>query len=125
MTSCVLIGAEFTLNSIDRSKGGGGGVRGTSPLELQILSISCCFWDILAKSCVVALPEVWRSQRREILDLLLNSTGVKRDHAILSIYTDTYSWYTPFGTKHTSKSAGFTLISFSTGYLGLHSMCRS
>ena len=39
-----------------------------SPLGVQILSISCSFWENLAKSYVGAPLESWRPLLREILD---------------------------------------------------------
>ena len=40
----------------------------TPPLGVQILSISCSFWENLAKSYVGAPPESWRPLLGEILD---------------------------------------------------------
>ena len=39
-----------------------------APLGVQILSISCSFWEILAKSYVGTPPGSWRPHLREILD---------------------------------------------------------
>ena len=49
------------------------GAQGTPPPGVQILSISCGFWEILAKSYVGAPPGSWRPLLGEILDPPLNN----------------------------------------------------
>ena len=49
-----------------RSKGDTRDVR--PPPRVQILSISCSFWENLAKSYIGAPPESWRPHLGEILD---------------------------------------------------------
>ena len=55
------------MNNGYNSSGGSKGAQETPP-PVQILSISCSFWEILAKSYVGAPPGSWRPLLGEILD---------------------------------------------------------
>ena len=61
------------------SGGSKGGTRDAPPSRVQILSISCSFWENFAKSYVGApLPGSWRPHLGEILDPLLQWALQKR-----------------------------------------------
>ena len=51
----------------------GGGMRDVHPLGVQILSISCSFWENFAKSYIGTPLEGWCPHLGEILDPLLPS----------------------------------------------------
>ena len=65
------------------SKGGRRGRAPPTPPGVQIRSISCSFWEILAKSYVGTPPGSWRPLLGEILDPpLVRSKLNKFEHAL-------------------------------------------
>ena len=68
-----------SLESIGKHQSSGGSKGGArdarAPWGVQILSISCSFWEILANSYVGAPLGSWRPLLREILDPPLQSHG--------------------------------------------------
>ena len=88
-----LIGKAQSNGKIQCALGSSGGSKGgregrTPPLGVQILSISCSFWENLAKLCVHAPPlEGSRPPLGEILDPSLGSLVFFTKLAIMHAHT--------------------------------------